>query len=114
VTKELTYQYIEDLMFRKTAEGLEIEDLILKEIAKECQANNFRHGETHDNESKGKDIFINEVCLSIKPESYNKFFVSNLDIINEPLVYYKKTKKGTIKFAISNAILNEIRGKNGN
>ena len=91
IDKNMVENWVYDLIINKTAEGLIIQEFILKHLS-----NKFKKPyrlATPEEESKNIDGFIGNIPIQIKPDSYkSKTNVKNEDI-EIPIVYYKKTDK---------------------
>lgn len=90
LNKSMVRQWVEDLIFHKTYEGLYVQEKILEILAK--QQNSTYRLATRKEEKKGIDGFIGDVPYSIKPTSY-KAKPQLLEVIDAKRVFYTKTKK---------------------
>jgi len=70
IDEEMVRKWVEDLVITKTAEGLIIQEIILKYIAKQ-KGVNWRLA-TPEEESKNIDGFIGNKPVQIKPDTYLK------------------------------------------
>ncbi|MBD3202713.1 MjaI family restriction endonuclease [Candidatus Woesearchaeota archaeon] len=91
IDDEMIKEWVEDLVITKTAEGLVIQEAILKNIAE-------RLGEewvkaTPEDESKNIDGYIGETPVQIKPSTYLSKKPTVRDNIEVEIIYYKKTSK---------------------
>jgi hypothetical protein len=83
--------WVDDLVLVKTAEGLIIQELILKNLAEKY---NLKYKLANkEQESKGIDGYIGKIPISIKPKSYESKKTTVRDKIEIQIVYYKKTDK---------------------
>jgi hypothetical protein len=87
VDKDMTHNYLRDLVLFKTYEGFDIQETILRKLRDIYDAEIERA--TPDDESRGIDGYVDEQPVSIKPETYP----DNLrEEINAPIVYYDENK----------------------
>jgi len=91
IDEDMIRAWVKDLVLNKTAEGLIIQEIILKELAERREAS-WRLAEP-DDESKNIDGYLGETPVSIKPESYKSKDPSVRDQIEAQIIYYKKTDK---------------------
>lgn len=78
--------WVEDLIFKKTYSGLNIQEIIIKKIAQ--MKNSTYRLSNKEEEAKGIDGYINESPVSIKPTSYD---LKNLqEDIDVKIIRYKK------------------------
>lgn len=109
--------FLEDLMFRQTAEGFHIQELVLNKLVDETKAKSFRQSFRHE-ESKGKDICLNDVWFSVKPNTYKEKRKLLQECIDVEFIFYKVknkergSKEKEIVFSVDDVILNEIKAKN--
>lgn len=90
IDENMIKEWVEDLVVTKTAEGLIIQEIILKTIASQMGVD-WRLA-TPEEESKNIDGFIGTKPVSVKPETYlSKSSVR--EEIDVDLIYYKKTDK---------------------
>jgi hypothetical protein len=91
IDEDMIREWVKDLVLNKTAEGLIIQEAILKELG-ERRDEEWELAEPED-ESKNIDGYIGGEPVSIKPESYKSKDPSVRDQIEEQIIYYKKTNK---------------------
>jgi hypothetical protein len=91
IDKDMVREWVYDLVINKTAEGLIIQEIILKHIA-ELKGKTWRFA-TPDEESRNIDGIIGDVPVSIKPETYLAKKSSLREDITIEMIYYKKTAK---------------------
>ena len=91
IDRNMVRDWVEDLVIDKTAEGLIIQEIILKELAKEFGVN-YRNA-TAEEESKNIDGYLGGQPIQIKSETYLSKKSSVREEIQIPIVYYKKTDK---------------------
>lgn len=84
-------EWVEDLVLTKTAEGLIIQEIILKHLADE-RGVSWRLA-TPKEESKNIDGFIGNTPVQIKPDTYLSKKASVRENIDVKTIYYKKTTK---------------------
>lgn len=84
-------EWMEDLVYNKTYNGLMVQKAIIRAIAEEM-GKDWRLANAKE-ESEGKDGFINGNPLQIKPESYKEAGKKLYDQFEWPIVYYKKNNK---------------------
>jgi hypothetical protein len=105
--KEYSETFVRDLMFRQTAKGFEIQELIMKKLASVCKTSNYRSA-TVEEERENKDIFVNDVSLQVKSKNYSGTLAEAMESIDEPIIYYKT--QGTLTaFIIPDPILEKIK-----
>jgi len=107
LSQENSNAFVEELILYQTPEGFLVQYAIVNEIARKLNTKNFRFGNPKE-EKNGQDAFINDIPLSIKPESYK--IQHHPENIEANIIYYEK-KKGFIEFNISNDVLDKIGGK---
>lgn len=90
VSDEDLTEYYDDLMFNKTFAGLYVQDIILKDIAKDKQATYKKA--SSDDESKGIDGYIDDIPYSVKSETYKTSAAKNSEKIDATMVYYTENK----------------------
>lgn len=91
ITEEMVKEWVEDLVLTKTAEGLIIQEIILKYLAEQSGVK-WRTA-TPEEESKNIDGYIGERPVQIKPTTYLSKKSSVRDTIEAETVYYKRTDK---------------------
>ena len=84
-------EWVEDLVIDKTAEGLIIQEIILKIMAKKLGVK-YRLA-TPKEESKNIDGYLGEQPVQIKAGSYLSKKSSVREVITIPIIYYSKTEK---------------------
>ena len=91
IDKAMVKSWVDDLVLVKTAEGLIIQEMILKKLAEKY---NLKYQLANkEQESKGIDGYIGKIPISIKPKSYESKKTTVRDKIEVQIVYYKKTDK---------------------
>lgn len=91
IDKEMVRNWVYDLVINKTAEGLIIQEFILKYLSKKF--NKSYRLATAEEESIGIDGYIGNIPIQIKPQSYKtKTNVKN-EKINIFTVFYSKTDR---------------------
>lgn len=91
IDEDMVRQWVEDLVLTKTAEGLIIQEIILKYIANE-KGVNWRLASSEE-ESKNIDGFLGDTPVQIKSESYLSKKPTVREEIDIEIIYYKKTAK---------------------
>lgn len=91
VTKEDVKNWMEDLVYQKTYDGLMVQNAIIEAIANELQVS--WQLATPEQESPGIDGFINGYPVQIKADSYRQTGKKHNEEITCPVVYYKKDNK---------------------
>ncbi|MEN4018620.1 MAG: MjaI family restriction endonuclease [Methanobacterium sp.] len=91
IDENMVTEWIEDLVITKTAEGLIIQEIILKHIANERGVN--WQLATDEEESKNIDGYIGDTPVQIKPTTYLSKKSSVREKIDIETIYYKKTDK---------------------
>ena len=91
IDDEIIKKWVKDLVVVKTFVGLKFQEAILKKGA-EIIKKNYRLA-TPNEESKGIDGFIDDIPVSIKPETY-KIKKGLNESIKVKMVYYEKIKNG--------------------
>jgi hypothetical protein len=92
--------WIEDLIYYKTFAGLYFQEAILKELARRMSTN-YRLASPKE-ESKGIDGYINNIPVSVKPETY-RIERNLVEVIRAPIIYYKKEEDGIV-FDVSEVV----------
>lgn len=97
--------WLDDLLFYKTFNGLYVQQAILKDIADHMGASYTPP--SSEEEGQGIDGFINGAAYSIKPETYKDTLAKEKEKINAKMVYYKyiyesnsKTKINKVEYYI--------------
>jgi hypothetical protein len=91
IDEEMIRDWVEDLVITKTAEGLIIQEIILKYLSDEM-GTSWRAA-TSEEESRNIDGYIGDHPVQIKPISYLSKKSSVRENIEIPIIYYKKTSK---------------------
>lgn len=91
IDDELIHDWVEDLVITKTAEGLVIQEIVLKYLAEKL--NKQWRKSTPSEESKNIDGFIGKTPIQIKPATYLSKKPTVRDEIKVEIIYYKKTSK---------------------
>ena len=89
IDEEMVRAWVEDLVFKKTYEGLNIQSTILKKIA-EMKHTTYRISR-FDEESKGIDGYIGDTAVSVKPMSYKTKGMLK-EQIDAKMIFYDKKK----------------------
>ena len=87
VDKDMTHNYLRDLVLFKTYEGFDIQETILRKLRDMYDAEIERA--TPNDESRGIDGYVGEQAVSIKPETYPDNLREEIDA---PIVYYDENK----------------------
>ena len=87
VDKEMTHNYLRDLVLFKTYEGFDIQETILRKLGAIYEAG-VRQA-TAEDESEGIDGYLNGQPISIKPVTYKDNLQEDIDA---PIVYYDENK----------------------
>jgi len=91
IDDEMVKEWVEDLVITKTAEGLVIQEIILKYIAEKL--NKKWRKASPEEESKNIDGFIGETPVQIKADTYLSKKPTVRENIGIEMIYYKKTTK---------------------
>ena len=91
IDDEMVKDWVEDLIITKTAEGLVIQEIILKYLSEKLDKDWIRA--SSDDESKNIDGYIGEIPVQIKPATYLSKKPTVRDNINVEMIYYKRTNK---------------------
>lgn len=93
IDKKMVNRWVHDLVVVKTFAGLRFQEVILQKIA-EIYNTTYQLSQNYE-ESQGIDGYINEIPVSIKPETYK-----TKDMLHESIavaiIYYEKSKDGLI------------------
>jgi len=89
IDRDTVKQWIEELVIVKTFAGLKFQQAILKIVA--IKYNKEFRLATPNEESKGIDGVIGDVCVSIKPVTYKTKLGLN-EVIDVPIIFYDKKK----------------------
>jgi hypothetical protein len=84
-------EWVKDLVIDKTAEGLIIQEIILKKLA-ELKGTEYKEA-TPKQESRNIDGFLGDIPIQIKSITYRSKKSSVREEITIPTIYYKKTQK---------------------
>jgi hypothetical protein len=91
IDKNMIKNWVYDLIINKTAEGLIIQEFILKYLAKKYNKS-YKLADANE-ESQNIDGFIGNIPVQIKSDTYKtKTNVKN-ENIKVPIIFYKKTDK---------------------
>lgn len=91
INEKMIREWVEDLVITKTAEGLIIQEIILRTLA-ESAGYKWRLA-TPEEESKNIDGFIGSIPVSIKPITYESKKPTVREKIDVEMIFYKKTDK---------------------
>ena len=91
INENIIEKWVSDLVLVQTFLGLRFQKAILEKIAKNKNTT-FRLANIQE-ETKGIDGFINDMPVSIKPDSY-KTKMALSEKINAKIIFYTKTKNG--------------------
>jgi len=91
IDENVVAEWVEDLVITKTAEGLIIQEIILKQLAEE-KGLKWRLA-TDEEESRNIDGYIGDTPVQVKPITYLSKKSSVREKIGIETVYYKKTDK---------------------
>lgn len=91
INDDMVKDWVEDLVITKTAEGLVIQEIILKHIAEKLGKDWTKA--SPEEESKNIDGYIGDTPVQIKPVSYLSKKPTVRDNIEVETIYYKKTSK---------------------
>lgn len=94
VKKDDVRNWMEDLVYQKTYDGLMVQHAIIKAIADDLKGS-YRLA-TSEEESKGIDGFINDRPVQIKADSYKQTGKTHNETTTCPVVYYKKENKDVL------------------
>jgi hypothetical protein len=89
IDEDMIREWVQDLVLLKTAEGLLIEERILRHLGE--QFDRPVRQSTAEEESKGIDGYVGDVPVSIKPTTYDQKALS--EDIQGAMVKYKSTDK---------------------
>lgn len=88
IDEEMIREWVEDLVLRKTAEGLIVQEIILKTLA-ENEDSSYRLAGP-DEEAEGIDGYIGKKPISIKPITYSSKKPTVREDIEVMVVYYEQ------------------------
>ncbi len=91
IDEEMISEWVEDLVINKTAEGLIIQDIILKYLAEE-RGEQWRSASPEE-ESQNVDGYIGYTPVQIKPVTYLSKRPTVRENIGVKTIYYKKTDR---------------------
>lgn len=91
VSKDDVRNWMEDLVYQKTYDGLMVQNAIIEAIANELQVS--WQLANPEQESQGIDGFINGHPVQIKADSYKQTGKKHNEEITCPIVYYRKDNK---------------------
>ena len=91
IDNEMVADWVEDLVITKTAEGLIIQEIILKYLANENRVD-YRLADPNE-ESQNIDGYIGDIPVQIKPSTYLAKKPTVRETIDIEMIYYKKTSK---------------------
>jgi hypothetical protein len=91
IDEEMIREWVEDLVLTKTAQGLIIQEIILKTLA-DSTGHGWRLA-TPREESKNIDGFIGSIPVSIKSVTYKSKKPTVREEIDVEMIFYKKTDK---------------------
>jgi|WetSurMetagenome_2_1015567.scaffolds.fasta_scaffold09003_7 hypothetical protein len=92
VDREIVKKWVEDLIIRKTFNGLKLQEKIIMEVAKKVRRKYRRP--TKLEESRGIDGWIGGKSVSVKAKSYRTEGFLPEEIEANAMIYYSKTKNG--------------------
>lgn len=87
VDRELTHNYLRDLVLFKTYEGFDIQETLLRKLGEIFDADIRRA--TAEEESRGIDGYVGDQPVQIKPITYKDNLQEEFDA---PVVYYDENK----------------------
>lgn len=96
ITKEMIYEWAEDLVINKTFNGLYIQKAILQKLA-QIKKENYRLA-TKEEESHGIDGYVGDTAYSIKSISYKTNRLN--EKINVKMIYYNKISEDSFDIEI--------------
>ena len=91
IDKEMVEEWVDDLIIDKTAQGLIIQEAVLKILADRC--NTDYSFSSQKEEAKGIDGYVGDVPASIKNLSYLPKSQTLSEKIDIEIVYYKTTNQ---------------------
>ena len=107
VDREMTQDFVRDLVLFKTYEGFDIQEVILRKLGDKFDAETRRA--TVEEEREGIDGHIGDQPVQVKPETYK----DNLqDDIGVPIVYYDENKSNKA-MTVDISELNDSMDANG-
>lgn len=89
VTPEMVAEWVDNLLYEKTFQGLTIQDTVLKQVSQSYRL------ATPDEESKGIDGWSDGEPVSIKPVSYRKTLAATQEQIPYRIIYYRVKSDGS-------------------
>ena len=87
VDREMTQDFVRDLVLFKTYEGFDIQEVILRKLGDKFDAETRRA--TAEEEREGIDGYIGDQSVQVKPETYKDNLQDDIDV---PIVYYNENK----------------------
>jgi len=107
VDRELTHDYLRDLVLFKTYEGFDIQETLLRKLG-ELFDTDVRRA-TAEEESRGIDGYVGNQPIQIKPVTYKDNLQEEFDA---PVVYYDENKTNKA-MTVDISEMNEAMGING-
>jgi hypothetical protein len=97
VDKEMTRQYLRDLVLFKSYEGFDIQEAVLKKLG-EMYDLEVQRADAQD-ESKGIDGYLGDQPVQVKPVTYKDNLQESIEV---PIIFYDENKSNkTMKVDIS-------------
>lgn len=87
INKEMTHNYVRDLVLFKTYEGFDIQEAVLKKLGEMYDEEVSRA--TAEDESKGIDGYIGDQPVQVKPDTYKDNLQEKIEV---PIVFYDENK----------------------
>jgi hypothetical protein len=87
VDREMTRDFVRDLVLFKTYEGFDIQEAILRKLGEKFNAETRRA--TAEEERKGIDGYVGDQPVQVKAETYKDNLQDNIGV---PIVYYDENK----------------------
>ena len=107
VDREMTQDFVRDLVLFKTYEGFDIQEAILRKLGNKCDAETRRA--TAEEERKGIDGYIGDQPVQVKAETYKDNLQNNIGV---PIVYYDENKSNKA-MTVDISEMNETMDANG-
>jgi hypothetical protein len=107
VNRELTHNYLRDLVLFKTYEGFDIQEILLRKLGEIFDADTRRA--TAEEESRGIDGYVGDQPVQIKPITYKDNLQEEFDA---PVVYYDENKTNKA-MTVDISEMNESMDANG-
>lgn len=95
VDKKIVRRWVKDLIIAKTFAGLRFQEAILKKVA-EIESTQYRLATPYD-ESRGIDGYIDDMPVSIKPETYKQMSRVR-ETIPCRIISYEKKRDGIVVY----------------